>query len=173
MAVPSKALPPAETPGPQGHNDHADPLITTLLGYTPNLTGVRDWADHTLQEVDHLWHKALGGIGIEKETGAAIAHGAPPITAKSGELTLDEAHLLALKLTTCFEGSGGKSMNYKSLMGVDDPQNKNPDWDNQATSFGLVQWNFGRGTPEQAAEQDAREQRHRVRRQLPGRLQLG
>jgi hypothetical protein len=150
--VPPKPPIPARTPGPQGHNDHASPLLTTLLGYTPNLTGVRDWADHTLQEVEHLWHKALGGIGIEKETGAPIAHGAPPITAKADELTLEEAHMLALKITTVFEGTGGKSMDYVALAG---------NFDKMGTSFGLVQWNFGTGTLErllnkfQAADQAA------------------
>lgn len=50
-------------------------------------------------------------------------------------MSLDDAHLAALKITTVFEGSG--SMNYKALAG---------DFDGMATSFGLVQWNFGMGT---------------------------
>lgn len=150
--VPAKPLAPAKTPGAQGYNDQADPNRTTLLGWTPNLTGVRDWADHTLQEVEHLWHKALGSIGIEKETGAPVAHGTAPVATPAGQLSLDETHALTLRITTVFEGSGGKSMDYVALAG---------NFDGMATSFGLVQWNFGMGTLErllkkfQAADQAA------------------
>jgi hypothetical protein len=145
--VPAKPPILPRTPGVQGRNDHADPNLTSLLGWTPNLTGVRDWADHTLQEVDHLWHKTLGSIGIEKETGAPVAQGSVPITAPAGQLALDDAHLLALKITTVFEGTGAKSMNYQSLAGSGTAAfDRDPDFDGMATSFGLVQWNFGMGT---------------------------
>jgi hypothetical protein len=145
-AVPQKPLTAPKTPGIQGHKDQADPNFTSMLGCTPNLTGVRDWADHTLGEISHLWHQALGSIGLDKETGTPMANGSTPLAAPSGQLTIDEAHLLALKITTCFEGASGKSMDYKSLAGTDDQRNKNPNFDRQATSFGLVQWNFGTGT---------------------------
>lgn len=135
--VPHKPLAPPRTPGVQGHKDQGDPTFTTLLGWTPNLTGVRDWADHTLKAADTLWHWGLGSIGLDKETGTPVSHGAPPVATPAGQMSLDDAHRLALKITTVFEGSGAKSMNYKSLAG---------DFDGMATSFGLVQWNFGMGT---------------------------
>ncbi len=148
--IPAKPLNPPKTPGPEGRNDQADPLFTSILGWTPNLTGVRDWADHTLKQAEHLWHKALGSIGLDKETGTPVVYGAAPMTAPAGQLALDEAHMLTLRVTTVFEGSGGKSMDYVALAG---------NFDGMATSFGLVQWNFGTGTLErllkkfQAADQ--------------------
>jgi hypothetical protein len=146
-AVPAKPLLPPRTQGPLGQHDQADPTITSLLGWTPSLTGVRDWADHTLAEVEHLWHKALGSIGYDKAVGAPVSHGSPPIVAPDGQLTLDNAHLLALKITTVFEGTGAKSMNYQSLAGSGTAKfDRDPDFDGMATSFGLVQWNFGMGT---------------------------
>jgi hypothetical protein len=135
--VPPKALPPATTPGSQGRKDQSDPTWTSLLGWTPNVTGLKDWADHTLHEAENWWHKTLGGIGVDKQSGAPVAHGSAAPTAPAGELNLDEAHLLALRITTVFEGEGGKSMDYTALAG---------DGDGQATSFGIVQFNFGRGT---------------------------
>jgi len=142
-----KALPPPRTPGPLGRNDHADPTITSLLGWTPSLSGVRDWADASLREVEHLWDKALGAIGYDRHVGAPVAHGSPPAVAPNGQMTLDDAHLKALKITTVFEGSGAKSMNYQSLAGSGTAKfDRDPDFDGMATSFGLVQWNFGMGT---------------------------
>ena len=132
--VPAKPLTPPKTPGVQGSKDQADPNHTSILGWTPNLTGVRDWADHTLKEVDHLWHWALGGIGLEKDTGTPLAKGAAAPPAPAGQLAIDDAHMLTLKVTTVFEGNGGKSMDYIALSG---------NFDGMITSFGLVQWNFG------------------------------
>jgi hypothetical protein len=61
----------------------------------------------------------------------------PPPSAPTPEdsITLDDAQTMALTITTYFEG--GKSMNYQALRN---------DSDNQATSFGLIQWNFGTNT---------------------------
>ena len=59
---------------------------------------------------------------------AAAAPPPPPIT-------LADAQLMALKITTCFEGS--KPINYQALA---------DDHDGQGMSFGLIQWNFGKET---------------------------
>jgi hypothetical protein len=39
---PKRPLLPASTPGPLGRNGHGDPTQTTLLGWSPNVTGVLD-----------------------------------------------------------------------------------------------------------------------------------
>ena len=59
----------------------------------------------------------------------------PLVPVTNGEILLELAQEMALKITTVFEG--GKSMNYQALA---------DDTDYQATSFGLIQWNFGQGT---------------------------
>jgi hypothetical protein len=75
------------TPGIKGRGDAADPTFTTLLGFTSGLTGVRDWADHTLHEIEDWATKALGGFGKDKHTGAPMAVGPKP-AAMSGGLDL-------------------------------------------------------------------------------------
>jgi hypothetical protein len=83
-AVPPKALPPAKTPGTQGRNDQHDPTITTLLGWTPNLTGFRDWVDHTWQSAEKMWQDYThtpGGVAVDPHTQAPVSTGAkPPVT---------------------------------------------------------------------------------------------
>ena len=59
----------------------------------------------------------------------------PLVPVTNGEILLELAQEMALKITTVFEG--GKSMNYQALA---------DDTDYQATSYGLIQWNFGQGT---------------------------
>lgn len=60
---------------------------------------------------------------------------ASPAAAASNFIPLAQAQDIALRISTCFEG--GKSMNYQALA---------DNFDGQATSFGLIQWNFGSGT---------------------------
>lgn len=83
---PKPPLTPARTPGPLGHKDQGDPTLTTLLGWTPNLTGLRDWADHTLHRLEAWGHEALGAIGLDPGTGQPVAVGAKPLTASAGGL---------------------------------------------------------------------------------------
>jgi hypothetical protein len=85
--VPPKPTLPAKTPGPNGNKDQGDPNHTTFLGWTPSLTGVRDWADHTLHEIEDWAMHALGGFGIDKKTGAPMAVGPKP-AAVEGDLDL-------------------------------------------------------------------------------------
>jgi hypothetical protein len=87
-AIPPKAPIPPLTPGVRGHADSADPTWTTLLGYTTTaITGVRDWADHTLHEIEDWAQKALGSVGVDKHTRAPMAVGPKP-PAISGGLDL-------------------------------------------------------------------------------------
>jgi hypothetical protein len=74
--VPEKQPLPARTPGVNGSKDHADPNHTTWLGITSSLTGVRDWADHSLHELDDWLHHMLGGAGAQ-------APGKPPVATGS------------------------------------------------------------------------------------------
>jgi len=91
-AAPAKPIPPAKTPGTQGRNDQNDPTVTTLFGWTPNLTGFRDAYDHTLQSIEggwnsarhtaeDLWNKYVqtpGGVKVDHETKAPVTTGAKP-----------------------------------------------------------------------------------------------
>jgi len=128
----------ARSAGPLGWLDHGDPNITTLLGTTPGLLGCRDFADPSLPLFQSRQQAWLGGM-CRVEGGPALSLGTvahlptPPDT--QGEVALADAQYMALQITTVFEG--GKSMNYQALA---------DDFDGQATSFGLIQWNFGQGT---------------------------
>ena len=82
---PKPALPPARTPGPLGRNDQGDPTLTTLLGWTPNVTGLLDWADHTLHQIDAWGHSALNAIGLDPSTKQPVSAGSkPPAPAADG-----------------------------------------------------------------------------------------
>jgi hypothetical protein len=85
--IPPKAPVPAITPGVKGHKDAADPTWTTLAGFTNGLLGVRDWADHTLHEIEDWATKAMGSTGVDKETKAPMAVGPKP-AAVTGKLDL-------------------------------------------------------------------------------------
>ncbi|HEX7638460.1 MAG TPA: hypothetical protein VF457_08700 [Burkholderiaceae bacterium] len=127
---------PPKTPGPTGHQDASSPLLTTLLGYTPNLTGLRDWVDETLHDIERWWSPAPGKIGKDPHHDQPVAKGQPPLVpAVGGEVSLADAQDMALRISTTFEG--GVALNYKALA---------DDGDKQATSFGLIQWNFGQNT---------------------------
>lgn len=84
--------------------------------------------------------------GSPKNAGAAMQYAAPgsqsaPAAADAAaesatdQIPLAQAQLMALQITTCFEG--GKSMNYQALA---------DNFDEQGMSFGLIQWNFGQNT---------------------------
>jgi hypothetical protein len=135
-AVPPKPRVPPRTPGPMGRNDQGDPSLTSLLGWTPNVTGLHDWVDETLREAQTWWNRTVGGFGRDASTGEPVAVGRAPVAPPAaGQLSLAEAQLMALKITTVFEGQG--SLNYKALA---------DNFDGMGMSFGLVQWNFGMGT---------------------------
>lgn len=78
--VPDKPPLPAKTPGPAGKNDQSDPVHTAWLGVTSAVTGARDWADHSLHELEDWWHHTLGGWVGPK------APGAPPVAPGSAGL---------------------------------------------------------------------------------------
>lgn len=84
-AIPPKAPIPPVTPGVKGRVDAADPTWTTLLGYTTTaVTGVRDWADHTLHEIEDWALKSLGSAGTDKHTGAPMSVGPRPAALDGG-----------------------------------------------------------------------------------------
>lgn len=70
------------------------------------------------------------GAPAGADAAAALGDGGGP-----PPITLAQAQLMALQITTCFEG--GKSMNYQALA---------DNFDGQGMSFGLIQWNFGQNT---------------------------
>jgi GH24 family phage-related lysozyme (muramidase) len=80
-AKPKPPLPPARTPSPLGHKDAGDPSWTSLLGWTPNLTGLRDWADQTLHRFEAWGHQALGAIGLDHTTNQPAVAGSKPLAA--------------------------------------------------------------------------------------------
>jgi len=83
--VPARQPVPAVTPGVKGRGDAADPTITTLLGYaTTALTGVHDWADRTLHEIEDWAMKGLGSAGVDKHTGAPMSVGPRPAAISGG-----------------------------------------------------------------------------------------
>jgi hypothetical protein len=142
-------LVPSRTPGPLGINDQADPNKTSLLGDTPGPVGWRDGADPvlTLYTPADLYSNLVcrapdsrplaAGSDLQSVAPAApvAAAAAAAPAADPGSVTLKDAQEMALKITTYFEG--GVSMNYKALA---------DDSDGQGTSFGLIQWNFGKNT---------------------------
>jgi hypothetical protein len=84
--VPPKAATPGRTPGALGHQDQGDPSITTLLGWAPGVTGLLDWADHTLHTIEDRGRRALGSVGRDA-AGAPVAVGSTP-AARAGDLDL-------------------------------------------------------------------------------------
>jgi len=87
-AVPQKPVTPAKTPGPNGVKDQGDPNHTSWLGWTPNLTGVRDWADHSLHELEDWFHHTLGGwVGPTSPGAPPVAPGSKGLTPVAGPLS--------------------------------------------------------------------------------------
>lgn len=87
--VPDKPILPAKTPGPAGKNDQSDPLHTAWLGVTSAVTGARDWADHSLHELEDWWHHTMGGPVGPKAPGAPpVAPGSAGLAPVKGPLTL-------------------------------------------------------------------------------------
>jgi putative chitinase len=86
-AVPQKPPMPAKSPGSSGKNDQADPNHTTWLGWTSALTGVRDWADHSMHELEDWFEHALGRVGPQKPGTPPVATGSQPLAAAKGPLT--------------------------------------------------------------------------------------
>ncbi len=87
-AVPARSPLPARTPGVSGSKDQADPNHTTWLGWTPSLTGVRDWADHSLHELEEWFHHALSGIGTQTAGGPPVSTGSKPLAPVKGPLSV-------------------------------------------------------------------------------------
>jgi hypothetical protein len=72
---------PAQTPGPLGLNDQADPNVFSFLGDTPGPLGINDYADPDLRGAiklpigvgsslvlaDHMWQQALKMAPYEQE----------------------------------------------------------------------------------------------------------
>ncbi|QWV93202.1 hypothetical protein KP004_18860 [Geomonas oryzisoli] len=105
---------PTLTPGPLGYNDAASPNSKALPKDTPGPVGRNDLADPSAR------------------------YNAPQavlrISAPERWIPLDQAQIIALEISTYFEGGEAK---YGTLA---------DDGDDQATSFGLLQWNFGQNT---------------------------
>jgi len=113
--VPGAPIAPAKTPGVLGRADQGDPSLTTLLGWTPNVTGLRDWADHTWQAVEgwggealhsaeswgqQAWSRVAGvGSAGRAPTGQPIAVGPTPVPPAGGGITLAQ-------LKKMFPGAG-------------------------------------------------------------------
>ncbi|GFO62083.1 hypothetical protein M1B72_00925 [Geomonas paludis] len=103
---------PSLTPGPLGHNDAAAPHRQNLLvADTPGPLGRNDAADPSRQTRERK---------------------ASQLPKKLAKLSLEQVQVIALEITTYFEGGG-----YAALAA---------DNDQQVTSFGLLQWNFGQNT---------------------------
>jgi hypothetical protein len=83
---PKPPLTPARTPGPLGHNDQGDPTRTTLLGWTPGVTGLLDWGDRTLHEIEAWGHAALNTIGLDPSTRQPLSTGSKPPAPAAGGL---------------------------------------------------------------------------------------
>lgn len=82
----------------------------------------------------------MAGPGLPRPTASPLSNDSDPNAPISPALpkksvTLNDAQVMSLQITTYFEG--GKSMNYQALA---------DDFDGQGTSFGLIQWNFGKNT---------------------------
>jgi putative chitinase len=87
-AVPQKPPLPARTPGPGGNKDQGDPNHTSWLGSTPSLTGVRDWADHSLHELAEWFHHTMSGwVGPQSAGAPPVAPGSKPLAQVKGPLT--------------------------------------------------------------------------------------
>jgi hypothetical protein len=116
--------------------DQGDPDVTTLLGDTPGTLGWNDYADSSLPTLDSSQNicRLDDGtpVSLGKDVPKAVSVAA---TDAAGTIPLAQAQELALGITTYFEG--GKSLDYQALA---------DDFDNQGTSFGLIQWNFGQNT---------------------------
>jgi putative chitinase len=85
--APAKAILPAKTPGVNGNKDQGDPNHTTWLGWTPSLTGVRDWADHSLHELEEWLHHVMGGVGPQHPGSPPVSTGSKPLVPVKGPLT--------------------------------------------------------------------------------------
>jgi putative chitinase len=86
--VPPKPLLPAKTPGVNGNKDQGDPNHTTWLGWTPSLTGVRDWADHSLHELEDWFHHMMGGVGPQHPGGPPVSTGSAALAPVKGPLSV-------------------------------------------------------------------------------------
>lgn len=78
--MPIKPPVPAKTQGPTGRIDQGDPSVTSWLGWTVNVTGARDWADHTLHYIEGWFSKSMapGTVGRSPEgVPTAIGRAAP------------------------------------------------------------------------------------------------
>jgi LysM repeat protein len=107
-----------------------DPVVRTTAG-----GGARPTADRSMAgPVGVLLIVTARMSEILASVSAWFGDGDTP-AAGQATIALDKAQEIALKITTYFEG--GVAMNYQALA---------DDFDGQATSFGLIQWNFGSGT---------------------------
>jgi putative chitinase len=89
---PVKPLVPPKTPGTTGIHDQGDTTLTTLLGWLPNVTGLWDWADHTLHElVDAVHRVTVPGTPAKTPDGQKVATGsAASAPTLPGQLTKDQ-----------------------------------------------------------------------------------
>jgi len=92
VAPPSKALVPSKTAGTTGIHDQGDTTLTTLHGWLPNVTGLWDWADHTLHElVDSVYRVTAPGTPGKMPDGQKVSTGSPPAAPPlPGQITKDQ-----------------------------------------------------------------------------------
>jgi hypothetical protein len=122
-------------------NDQADPNVTTWLGDTPGSVGIWDWADPTLplctpadpypERICRAHERVPLAMGFD----ARPAPEPRPEPTAGDSISLEKAQVMALKITTAFEGK--HPMDYQALA---------DDFDGMGMSFGLIQWNFGKNT---------------------------
>lgn len=128
---------PARTVSVLGLKDSGQPDLLCHVGSTPGPVGWWDAGDPAVgwlpKQPALMGRMCRLSDGVLSTAGPIMSLAAPAQTI--GEITLLEAQTIALQVTTAFEG--GTSMNYAALAG---------DFDGQATSYGLIQWNFGQGT---------------------------
>jgi putative chitinase len=92
VAPPPKPLVPSRTAGTTGIHDQGDTTLTTLLGWLPNVTGLWDWADHTLHElVDSVHRVTAPGTPGKTPDGQKVSTGSPPAAPPlPGQITKDQ-----------------------------------------------------------------------------------
>lgn len=131
-----QVLPPS-TVSILGWQDCGQPGLMCRVGSTPGPVGWWDGGDPVVgwvrRQQSLMGRMCRLGDGTLSMAGTATNPAAQAQTL--GEISLLDAQTIALQVTTVFEG--GTSMNYAALAG---------DFDGQATSYGLIQWNFGQGT---------------------------
>ncbi len=114
--VAPKPVTAASTPGVKGRVDQGDPSWWSLHGWTPNVTGWRDWGDHTLQYFEGLFSSPKG-----PGTAARTADGTPTAAGRVHETPGVKGDLKVAQLKKIYTRAGDDY-----LQQVCDELNANP-----------------------------------------------